>query len=249
MVEGCLYYFIDDTYGLDDLFVNFGILNYIDESDRASFCLLDIREDRIVSSEYVPPTPIDKFQTEEVWHKLPKDWSYKTKLFDISSDLTQTEHELLRNLKITNKEDVYEAFDNGLITLAKNKFQGVVEAEIVRNAGWRLVKRYQSWTITYGTPSKAYRSAHIARVFYTYEEAVFKLNEINKEGEEELLLTDKMWSWKEIEKVLKFFSFEDAAKYRKKLEEMPNIEDLEVRKRNNALEWRYFNKTNWEKLE
>lgn len=249
MLEGCLYYFIDDTYGIDELFVNFGIMDYMDIYDRVWFSLLDVRENRIVNSEYVAPTPIDRFRTEEVWHKLPKDWTYCTKLFDVSSDLTEEEHERLRSLKVTNQEAVYDALDGGLITLASNKFQGAIDAEIDRHKGWRIAKTCLSWTIAYGSPSKTYRSAHFKNAFNSYEEAVFRLNEINKERKNELLMSDKMWSWQEIEKVLKFFSFEDAAKYRKRLEGMPNIEDLEVRKRNDTLEWRYFNKTNWEKLE
>lgn len=221
----------------------FGLFGYYDDfGENISIDLVELFEHRFISSEYVEPTPIDEFHTEETWHRLPKDWTYNTELFQIEDRTPEWKIRRRDELKITNPEDVRTALTERIIGLARTKYHGSVEAEIDRHKGWRIKKEYPAWWMTYGEPNPNYRSAGIKDVFSSYQEAFDRCNEIKSEWEAEAALSDEEWSKKEIEKVLQFFPEEQSGAYRRILFSMPDIDDLEVKKGASGLMYRYFSK-------
>jgi hypothetical protein len=53
--------------------------------------------------------PIEDFESETRYRKLPKGWSYDMKLFEITYGDSNEEIEMCKNLKLTNPEDIKKA--------------------------------------------------------------------------------------------------------------------------------------------
>lgn len=68
------------------------------------------RERRRIYSDYVKGVLIDEFDTEQRFHKLPKGWSYDTKLFEVKND-DLTDEEINFKLDINKPETLKEAYD------------------------------------------------------------------------------------------------------------------------------------------
>ena len=139
----------------------------VDEQFSDAVCVdyLSPRERRRVDG-----IPIDEFKNEQRYRKLPKGWTYNTKLFEITYD-TLTEEEIAFPIDITNPESIKSAYDKGFLVKDSTIYHGNIEAEITKD-GFRIIKKYPMWQ---------HHIDHISirpdKVYFTYEEAKKEVDE------------------------------------------------------------------------
>ena len=233
----------DVVYFADGDRVQFGVVDQYDSSGGLAY--IDLLE--LPDYRYVNGIPVADFQTEEEWHKLPKGWSYDTELFRIE-DRTPQEVRTRRNqLRIDRPEDIRAAIEEGILVYACENYHGVIEAEIDRHKGWRIAKHYPAWTLNYAHRHQTYVRVKEEEMFGSYKDAARYLCERRKAKEELANLTDEEWSWKEIKAVLRPLQEVVQAKCERFLSTLPDIDDVEIRRKGRRIEWRRFNKrTPWE---
>lgn len=212
-------------------------------SDAVVIDFLALRERRRVDG-----VPIDDFQSEQRYRKLPKGWTYKTELFKLTwDDLTPEEKEF--KLDITNPETIKEAYDRGFMVKDSTIFHGIIESEVTKD-GFRIVKKYPYWK---------HHIDHVSirpdKVYFTYEEAKKEVDENIAEFHRQASLSDYEWSVEQIDRTLdRWKAFNDASDkevkaYRDWLLEMKNVEDIETRLCGFQIQWKYWKNKKWNYIE
>lgn len=221
-------------YGIVDEQYGFNV--YID--------YLEPRERRRIYSDYVKGVPIDEFETEERFHKLPKGWTYSTKLFEIRQD-PLTQEELDFKLDINKPETIEKAYDKGFLVERTKIFHGVINTEITKD-GWRICKGYtQDWGIN---KTSDYTTVTCSKVYRTYQEAQNEVDEHIAEFKRQLALSDYDWSVEWIDKVLNQWKHiygatdSEVKQYRDWILAQDDVENIEVRIFCGNLEWKNWNK-------
>ena len=232
----------DVVYFRDGDVILVGVVDvYISERDLYYIDLIQLADHR-----YVDGIPIQDLPFESEWRKLPKGWTYNTELFSIEDRVPDYEVKRRKELRWTVPEDVRTALREGVCVLSKNVFHGVVEAQVDRQKGFRVVKKYPHWTLNYGQPNKKYRRVPSCDVCSNYCDALDRLSAIKAERERVQNLSDDEWSWEEIEKVLKRVGTEYADRCRKFFRTLTDIADVEIKVVDGAVHWRRFEKrTKW----
>lgn len=104
---------------------------------------------------------IDDFVSEEKYKKLPKDWTYDTQLFEITTDKKVLDEFELFSYDIKNPNDIKEAYNKGLLVEKNKIFHGMIESEITKQ-GYRIIKKYYCWMNNANSisiePYKVYRT-------------------------------------------------------------------------------------------
>lgn len=212
-------------------------------SDAVVIDYLTARERRLVNG-----IPIDEFESETKYKKLPKGWTYDTRLFEIThSGLTDEEISFLIDFK--KPEMIKKGYDFGYLVKDCTIFHGVIENEITKD-GYRIVKKYPMWK---------HHMDHVSirpdKVYFTYEEAKAEVDENVKEFERQLSLTDYEWSVEHICKNLDIFkaihdlSERDIDAYREFILGMGNVENIETRVYQGQIQWKYEDKKRWNYIE
>lgn len=203
------------------------------------------RERRIIDG-----IPIDEFKSEERYRKLPKGWTYNTKLFELTNEvLGEEEKEILENCKINNPKRIKEAYNKGYLVKKAKIFGGNIESEVT-NKGFRIVKKWPMFV-----PYITHVSIRPDKVYFTYEEAKKEADdniaELNRQAE----LSEYDWCVEQIDKTLSRFKFykglsdEEINKYREYILGLDNIEDIETRISGGDIQWKYLNKKRWCNIE
>lgn len=222
--------------------VKFGMV-YEQFSDAVIIDYLVPRERRLVNG-----TPIEEFKSEERYRKLPKGWSWNTRLYEITyRDFTDEENDCLIDISVP--ETIKEAYDKGFLVKDSTIFHGVIESEISKD-GYRIVKKYPMWE---------HHIDHVSilpyKVYSTYEEAKEEVNTHNNELKRQAALSDLEWAIEQIDKQLdrwKLYSScsnKEIQGYRDFLLAQDNVEDIEVRIVQGGLQWKYWNKKRWNYIE
>lgn len=241
--KNCVFQNGDVVYFVDKDRIGYGIYDvHIDEYGYAYVDLLELADHR-----YIDGIPIQDFKSETEWRKLPKNWGYNSpELFKVEDRTPDWEKERRKQLYIKNPEDIEAGLEEGILVYAKTVFHGVIEAEIDKHLGFRIVKKYPHWTFNYGKPNKECARVYDADLFKTYEEAQERLYQKKEERNRELNMSDEEWSIKEIDKVLMFVDNEYAKKCRNFLLMLPDVWDVEIRRSGGGIQWRWFSqKTKW----
>lgn len=215
----------------------------VDEQFNRSVVYVDYlapKERRLVNG-----VPIDEFKSESKYKKLPKGWSYNTRLFEITSEDID-EKEKSYKLDIRNPDNIKELYEKGLLVKKSTIFDGEIDAEITKD-GYRIVKKYLPYrnniTSVSIRPDKLYLS---------YEEAQREVDDNIAEFIRQSELSDYEWSVEQIDKALnRCYDKTDTEKkqYRDWLLEMDNVEDIEVRVIGGEIQWKYWNKKRWANIE
>lgn len=218
--------------------VHWGMV-YEQFSDAVCIDYLSPKERRLVNG-----IPIDEFESETRYKKLPKGWSYDTKLFEITYDDSEN-----YSIDITNPTSIKEAYQKGYLVEDYKIFHGVIEAEIT-DKGYRIVKKYPS-----GLHHISSVSIRPDRLYTTYEEAkkevVANVAELIRQSN----LTDEEWSIEQIDKTLnrwqRVYGATDELKnqYRDWLLAMGNVEDIETRLYDGNVQWKYWKNKRWNNIE
>lgn len=205
---------------------------------------LEPRERRRIYSDYVKGVPINEFDTEQNFHKLPKNWSYDTQLFEIKYDPLSEEEESFY-MRIDDPETIKEAYDKGFLVERSKIFHGQIESEITKD-GWRIHKGYaQDWGIG---RKPNYTTAHCTKVYRTYEEAQKEVDEHIAEFKRQTSLSNYDWSVEQIDKELSRYKAlyqltdSEIKQYRDWLLSQDDVENIEVRIFGGCLEWKNWNK-------
>lgn len=228
--------------GNADYSVHYGM---VDEqfSDAVVIDYLALRERRRVDG-----VPIDEFQSEQRYRKLPKGWTYNTKLFELTwDDLTYEENIFI--LDISRPEILKEAYDKGYLVKDSTIFHGVIEDEITKD-GFRIVKKYPMWE---------HHIDHVSirpdKVYFTYKEAKKEVDENIAEFHRQASLSDYDWSVEQIDKTLDMWkAFNDVSDkevkaYRDWLLGMKDVENIETRLWGKEIQWKYWKNTRWNYIE
>lgn len=204
---------------------------------------LKLRECRLIDG-----IPIEEFENEQRFRKLPKRWTYDTRLFEVSYREDPLSEEA-KNLDIRNPDDVKEAYEKGLFVKSSTIFHGTIEAEITKN-GFRVIKKYPLWTHPINDvsiiPSKLY---------FTYEEAKKEVDENISEFHRQAALSDYDWSVEQIDKTLERWQYYNGAtdtekeKYRGWILARKDVEDIETRMYGREIQWKYWKNKKWNYIE
>ena len=196
----------------------------------------------------VDGVPIDEFQSEQRYRKLPKGWSYDTKLFEITYD-PLTEEEITFTIDITNPESIKSAYDKGFLVKDSTIYHGNIETDITKD-GFRIIKKYPMWK---------YHIDHISvrpdKVYFTYEEAKKEVDDNIVEFHRQASLSDYDWSVEQIDKTLNHYKAindatdEEVKQYKDWLLSMDNIEDIETRMFGCNIQWTYWKNKKWNYIE
>lgn len=219
-------------------FVDYGIV-YDHYSDCVYVDLLTFPENRVIDG-----IPLNNFETPTPWKKLPKGWTYNTQLFTMGWDEPPKE---VANLSRKNPDDIKRAYLNGFLIKASEKFDGSIETEITKQ-GWRIVRKYNGHTLRH--VSLAHHKAYT-----TYEEAKAEVDAYLTELRRQSELSDYEWSVEQIDKELnrwqKLYGIPEDTKlaYREWLLQRPNVEDIEVRIYDSAIQWKYDRRKRWNNIE
>lgn len=221
-------------YGLvDDYYPTVIVLNLYEPYDRRQ----------------INGTPIKDFVTPTKWKKLPKGWSYDTKLFELDYGNYPTEFKFREwldyPLDVTRPESIQKAIEQQILVKVSENDHCDIETEIDSSKGWRLIRKYKS------EYRPSYLSVYSYDVFETYKEAecVVKAHEAELKRQSEL--SDYDWSVEQIDKSLDLWanlcSASDVEKrtYRDWLLKLDKVEDVETRVCGMEVQWKYCKNSRW----
>ena len=206
--------------------------------DKVSIDYLELKENRRVNG-----IPIDEFKDER-YHKLPKGWTYNTKLYDLTWD---EQPEELKDLSIMNPDDVKFAYEKGWLVKSSTKFHGNVEAEITKE-GYRIVLKYPMWEHHID-----YTGVERHRLYRTYKEAADEVYKERAEFERQASLSDEEWSKEQIQHSIDrycvLFGETKDSDIVKRISDylfgLNNIVDIETRVNSSGIQWKYWKKKKW----
>lgn len=243
--QGDIVYFCENTQGHSD--IKWGM---VDEQFSDAVCVdfLETKENR-----YIDGIPLDEFRKNEInqhYKKLPKGWTYDTKLFTLEYINDSKDEELFEKLDVSidKPESIKKAYELGLFVKSSDKFQGNIETDITRD-WYKVITKYPMWkhkiTHTSVRPDKCY---------FTYQEALKEKIEYEKEFQRQASLSDYDWSVEQIDKTLKFYqklsdeTDDKIQQYRNWLLEMKDVENIETRIHSNQIQWKYWKNKRWNNI-
>lgn len=217
--------------------VNWGMVSE-QYSDAVCVDYLSVKERRRVNG-----IPINEFQSEDRYKKLPKGWNYGTKLFEITLD--DIENDIL---DIKNPKSIKEAFEKGLLVKKETIFHGEIYTDITKN-GYRIAKKYPMFL-----PIISSTSIRPGKVYCTYREAEEEVKEHIKKFIRQSNLSDYDWSVEQIDKTLGMWQYmtgetdELRKEYRDWLLAMDNVDDIELRLSGGQIQWKYWKNKRWNNI-
>ena len=217
----------------------------VDEQFSDAVCIDYIvpRERRLVDG-----VPINEFESEQRYRKLPKDWSWDTKLFELTYE-PLTEEEIAFKIDITKPQTLKSAYEKGYLVKDSTIFHGQIEDEITKD-GFRIIKKYRQWEHHID-----HTSVRPDKVYFTYEEAKKEVESNIAEFHRQANLSDYDWSVEQIDKTLNHWqglsgsSDNEVKQYRDWLLDMSNVEDIEVRLFGGNIQWKYWKNKRWMNIE
>lgn len=193
--------------------------------------------------------PVKDFKTPTEWQKLPKGWTYNTKLFEYGSDESLFPNNP-RDYKLDKPEDILKAIEDGMLVRVQDQDAHCHYKTEITKEGWRIVCKHD---INDYHPS--YSSVMFNEVYPTYEEAQKVIEAEKAERERQANLSDYEWSVEQIDKILSravafdYLSNEEMEELRKRILELENVEDVELRLCHGGVEWKYCKNKRWKKFE
>lgn len=217
----------------------------VDEQFSDAVCIDYIvpRERRLIDG-----IPISEFESEQRYRKLPKGWSYDTKLFEITYEPLTTD-EIAFKIDITNPETLKIAYEKGYLVKDSTIFHGQIETEITKD-GYRVIRKHPQWQYHI-----THTSVRPDKVYFTYEEAKKEVEDNIAEFHRQASLSDYNWSVEQIDKTLNLWkgisgSSENEVKHHRDwLLAMDNVEDIEVRLFGGNIQWKYWKNKRWMNIE
>lgn len=231
-----------------DFYIGYGVVDFYSCTD---VCVdwLGRKDNRIVVTLDGKRTPFAEFKNDTEYRKLPKGWTYDTKLYDIEYDNSDAETiNKILSLKGVDKQ-VRTAYDCGiLVKKTLTDYEGI-DATVDKD-GYKLSRKLQMWVQhrTGGT----YRYDEL---FATFDEAQEALDAYKAEQTRIANLSDREWVLEDVHKTVnrhKNIYHESDEYYEKVLDffenRCDNIEDVEIRIYGGVIQWKYYNRKKWNSL-
>lgn len=193
--------------------------------------------------------PYNDFPRMTELKKLPKGWTYDTKLFEYSSaEIPEEMRKAAKTILIRDREGIKKLIDIGYFVLVSSIDHSHIETEFIQHEGYRLVKRfYLDEYHADNTTCRAYE------VFTDYDEAQKYIDEHYSEMQFESNMSDLEWSVYQIDRVLNrtamFLTETERSGIREHLLEMKNVEDIEIRFFGGKIQWKYWKNSRWNNIE
>lgn len=175
--------------------------------------------------------------------KLPKGWSWDTKLFNLSNyELPYT----AETIKINHIDDVLKAYEMGIVVKSEDNNHGHIES-IIDHGAYQIVYKAES-PYDYHPATLSIRSDEL---YHTYEDAKKFCDDYDDECKRVAELSDYDYSVECIDKTLsrwKFiYSIPDIIieKYRDFLLSLDNVEDIEIRILCGNIQWKRIKNRKW----
>lgn len=190
--------------------------------------------------------PVEDMTFPTEWKKLPKGWTWSTKLFDLTehysfTDLADRDD---YHVSVDDTDSIKRAFNDGYLIPKIDFDHSRYETEIDKNKGWRIVRKYNEdgpyWT-----------SQFYSNCFLTHKEAKEYADAEEAELRRQAELSDYDWSVEKIDEVLGHYAFwkglsdEEVKRYRDWILSHERVEDIEVRCAHGSLEWKYCESKRW----
>ena len=205
--------------------------------------------DYLVAKErrLIDGVPIEDFESETRYRKLPKGWSYDTRLFE----LTLKDYPEYKDISfhLDNPEEIENAYDVGMLVKDSTIFHGNIESEIEKE-GFRIVKKYPMWQHHID-----HASIRPDKLYFTYEEAKSEVDANIAEFMRQAALSDYDWSVEQIDNTLNRWqkimdsSDKERIKYREWILGMKNVVDIETRIFDGNVQWKYWKNKKWNYIE
>lgn len=237
---GQLVYWVEGMSNYDIGLIRYGIVTDIFH-DAAIVSRLVQKEER-----YINGVPIMEFEETE-WCKLPKGWSYDTRLYTETQTRELVEWMKNHSLCVDKPKTILAAYEAGILVTPDKIFQGRVEAIIDTTRGYKVVKKYPAYARTIPTST----SLKPDQICVSYDEAAviirLHMNELNRIAE----LTDEEWAAEQIDNTLNHYAIlyglcdEEKQRYRDYFMSMDNLFDVEVRIIGQRLEWKRTKNKKW----
>lgn len=215
----------------------------VEEHYPGSICIQLYDYNRIRTINGIPE---NEFQTPSKWEKLPKGWSYDTKLIDIQIQKAWPETADTYGFRLDSPKDIEQAIGSKLLEKVQNLTYGHYETEISAKDGWRVIHRYE-----YGEYHPSTISIYWHDVYATYAEAKAIVDAHEAELKRQASLSDYDWSVEQIDKTLGFWahnhgiSDDEKKQYRDWILSQDCVEDIEVRIHSGNLQWKYWKNQRW----
>jgi hypothetical protein len=247
--EGQIVFFLErSNMSPHDFYIGYGVVDFYSCTD---VCVdwLGLKDNRIVVTLDGKRTPFAEFKNDTEYRKLPKGWTYNTKLYDIEYDESDKE---IKNKIISLKgidKQVRTAYDCGiLVKKTLTDYEGI-DATVDKD-GYKLSRKLPMWVQhrTGGT----YRYNEL---FATFDEAQEALDAYKAEQTRIANLSDREWVLEDVHKTVnrhKNIYHESDEYYEKVLDffenRCDNIEDVEIRIYGGVIQWKYYNRKKWNSL-
>ena len=221
--------------------VSYGIVeeHYVDTICLQLYELLDTR--------LVNRIPIKDFKTPTRWYKLPKGWSYDTKLFEITYG--EYPHDL-KDYSLKNPNDILRAIKDGVLVKVQDNDHAHIRDEIDSKQGWRIRREYPAYE-----HHPTFTSIKYYEVYSSYYEAMKVINEHEAEFKRQSELSDYDWSVEQIDKELSHWAYmysisvEEKQRYRDWILSLDKVEDIEIRIFKGNIQWKYWKNKRWMNIE
>lgn len=256
---GSIVYYVKHSTSVSNMyFVHWGVVieHY---SGQISLQLYDWDDTRTING-----VPIKEFDTPTKWKKLPKGWTYNTKMFELSQSQKYFDQiqpllecidldnysDLSINLSRHSPEYLFDLIEKGLLVKMQHNDYAQIDTEISKEHGWRIIRKYNS-----SEHHSPYITLNIAEVYATFEEAKAVIDDMKAEWERQANLSDYEWSVEQIDKNLDMWcnwhhvDDETKLRYRRWILNLDNIEEVETRIISGCIEWRYAKNKRWKKIE
>jgi hypothetical protein len=218
----------------------------VEENYTSEICLqlYEIYDTRMING-----VPIKDFKTPTRWQKLPKGWTYNTRLFEMTWEKIEPDP---KNYSVKNPEDILKAISDGVLVKTQDNDHAHIETQVDNNKGWCIVRNYP-----YGEEfnHQTHISLPFHEVYGSYEEAQKVIEEYEAKFEQQKNMSDIDWAKKsineELERYKRFYNIsdEDIERCRERLFALDNLEDVDIRVSNQGLQWKYFKKQRWMTLQ
>lgn len=205
--------------------------------------LYDVFERRMING-----IPYDEFVPDERYQKLPKGWSYDTRLYE--QEIKKIPGEMwtaLRKLAITCPQNIQRAIDVGYFVPVRTIDYSHIDVDYQKNQGFRLFKTM-------------YRDEHHPsnltfawnEIYADYRDADESVKQYEEEMHIEAEMSDLEWSVYEIDHNLnRAIAMTEAnrIKCHNFLLSMDNVEDIETRVWGGYIQWKYWKNKKWNNID
>lgn len=220
--------------------IAFGIVS---EHYPGDVCLLRLERP---DNRMIDGVPIAEFESPSRYRKLPKGWTYNTKLFEVTYDKSMH----TGSFDITDPNSILKAYSDGVLVEANPFYHCYIDTDIDKHDGWRIVLK--SGIDRSEIPH--YSLVNFREVYGSYEEAAKAKKDLKDEFERQASLSEHEWVLEKFDNMLDLYAYTYGVSDKRKKEirdralSMPNFDDLEFRAFNGDLQCRKWNGRKWASL-